>query len=280
MEHRRVTGDVHGATPYSQSRPEGVLMSVETGGHRETAIGAVAERQYERAGDEYTRAGWHILAELRDGQDPFEADEKGWVGRGLRSLATATVAYRVAGVDHRPTHRAVEGIALARDLQSVLDAPAQNACLLEFVADFRALGGMDDVSEAYDDAETAYMDAGADVASPQTAGMTPLFEAAAGTLKQVARSTADGEIAVAWEDLHGSDPESPGRFLAHRARFKRQRFPTLIQQVVEDGYLAAPRGTTEYGSANYICPNCDSSDTNWTSNNTVCLRCSTPMNTR
>lgn len=88
---------------------------------------------------------------------------------------------------------------------------------------------------------------------------------------------ADGEIAIAWEDLHGPDPSDPGRFLAHRARYKRQRFPELVERVVADGHLAAPRGTTEYGNATYRCPACAATDVNWVAGQTLCLRCSTPM---
>lgn len=68
----------------------------------------------------------------------------------------------------------------------------------------------------------------------------------AAPFEQVARSTADGEIAVTWEDLHGADPDDSGAFLAHRASYKRQRFPSLVGRVLSDGYLAAPRGTTAY----------------------------------
>jgi len=47
--------------------------------------------------------------------------------------------------------------------------------------------------------------------------------------------------------------------------------------VVDDGYLAAPRGTTAYNTEQYQCPNCGSSDVNWTADSILCLRCSTPM---
>lgn len=245
--------------------------------HREQAVAALAERAYERAGDAFTRAGWARLAEPRDGQDPFEADENGWVGNGLASFVIAAVAYRVADRPSRATHRGVEGVAVARDLDRALDRPVQQACLDEFVADCRVAGGLDDAATAYAEAAEAYEAAGETVESPQRWGTTPLFEAAAAPLQQAARSVADGEIAIAWEDLHGPDPSNPGQFLAHRARYKRQRFPELVERVVADGHLAAPRGTTEYGNANHRCPACASTDVNWIAGHTLCLRCSTPM---
>ena len=244
--------------------------------HRDRAVAALAAREFERAGDAYTRAAWCGLAAPREGLDTFAPDEKGWVGRGLQYLATSAVCYRVAGRTDRATRRGVEGVAVARDLETALEHPVQHACLREFVADFRVVAGMDGASEAYDDAVGAYEAAGDEVDDPQYWGTTPLFEAAAATIKQVARGPANGEIAVQWEDLHGSDPADPGAFLAHRARYKRQRFPSLVERVLDDGLLAAPRGTTEYSTDHHRCPNCDSTDVNWVADSTLCLRCSRP----
>ncbi|MDS0260748.1 hypothetical protein NDI56_15175 [Haloarcula sp. S1CR25-12] len=245
--------------------------------HRAVAVGALAEREYERAGDEYSRAGWDRLAEPREGRSPFDPDEKGWVGRALQRLVLAGVCYRVAGLDDRASARAREGVAVARDLRNALVEPAQRACLLEFAADFRVAGGLEGVGEAYDDARVAYEDAADTVESVDALTTTPLFQGAAGALRQVARGLENGEVAVSWHDLHGPDPADVGRFLAHRVRFKRQRFPSLLDRAVEAGYLAAPRGTTEYDNASFRCPDCGSTDVNWVTDHTLCLRCSTPM---
>jgi len=248
--------------------------------YRPVAVGALADRDYVAAGDAYTRAAWDRLAEPREGQSPFAADERGWVGRPLQRLALAGVCYRVADRDERAAHRAREGVAVSRDLETALDQPAQRACLAEFAADFHAIGGLDGVGEAYEAVERAYRDSADSVADVTTLTTTPLFQAAADLLRQVARGPANGEIAVPWEDLHGPDPDDIGGFLAHRARFKRQRFGSLLSRVVESGYLAAPRGTTEYNNANFRCPNCDSTDVNWVTDHTLCLRCSRPMDER
>jgi hypothetical protein len=244
---------------------------------RDAAIAALAERRYERAGDEYTRAAWQRLADPREGLSPFEADDRGWAGRGLEYLTTATLAYRVAGRETRASRRGVEGVAVARDLETALDHPAQRACLREFVADFRVAGDVGDATTAYDDAVDAYESADDAVDDPRDWGTRPLFEAAAAGLKQVARGLENGEIAVTWEHLHGSDPSQAGAFLATRARFKRGRFSSMLDRTVETGHLAAPRGTTEYGNETYRCPACGSSDVNWVGDATLCLRCSTPV---
>ncbi|EMA56911.1 hypothetical protein [Halorubrum kocurii] len=251
-------------------------MNTQDGGHYDAAVDALAARQYEAAGDRYTRGGRRVLADPRPDLDPFAPDEKGWIGQGLQQLCAAAVAYRVAGEDGRATQRVVEGIAATRDFQRVLDSPGQGACLAEFVADFRVVGGLDGAAEAYDDAAERYAAAAETVDSPQALATTPLFGAAAATIKQVARGQANGEIAIKWEDLHGPDPSRPGDFLAHRARFKKQRFAGLVETAVADGHLAAPRGTTEYGNETHRCPSCGSNDVNWAGTDVLCMRCSTP----
>ena len=251
-------------------------MNTDDGGHYDAAVDALAAREYERAGDRYTRGGRRVLADPRPEIDPFEPDEKGWIGQGIQQLLAAAVAYRVAGADGRATQRVVEGIAASRDFGRVLDGSGQGACLSEFVADFRVAGGLDGAEGAYDDAAQQYEAAGADVDTPQALATTPLFEAAAATIKQVARGQADGEIAIKWEDLHGADPDRPGDFLAHRARFKKQRFRGLLERAVDDGHLAAPRGTTEYNNEGHRCPECGSRHVNWAGTGILCLRCSTP----
>ena len=250
-------------------------MNTQDAGHLEAAVEALAAGEYARAGDEYTRAGWRVLADPRPAVDTFEVGDRGWVGAGLGHLVVAAVCYRVAGDDARATRRAVAGVAEAEELASVADHPAQRACFLEFVGDFRAAAGLDGASDAYEAAADAYRAAGEAVEEPQTRATTPLFRAAAAPLKQVARGPANGEIAVEWEDLHG-DPADPGAFLAARASYKRQRFPSLVGRVVDAGDLAAPRGTTEYDTDHHQCPACGSTDVNWVENSVLCLRCSAP----
>lgn len=252
-------------------------MRTQDRGHRDAAIDALAARGYERAGNLYTRAARAVLADPRPEMAPFEADDKGWVGEGVQYLVVAAVAYRVAGGDARATRRAVEGIAAARDLKHGLVHPVQHACLDEFVADLRAAGGLDGVAEAYESAVDAYGSAADAVTAPQARATTPLFVAAAAPIKQVARGQANGEIAIEWETLHGSDPNDAGAFLSHRAAYKRQRFPSLVERAVADTHLAAPRGTTEYGNETYRCPECGADDVNWSGTDELCLRCSTPM---
>ncbi|MFC7072587.1 hypothetical protein ACFQJ7_17355 [Halovenus rubra] len=252
-------------------------MSPQTNDHFDRGVAAIAKRRYEKAGDAFARAGWQTLATPRPDQTPFGADEKGWVGTGIRYHLTSALCYRVAEAENRAGHRAKETAAVAADLQTGLTHPAQQACLQELVADAKLAGGLNDVADSYREATDAYHEAAEAVDDPQYRSTTPLFQAATVPLQQVARSTANGEIAISWEDLHGTDPTTPGQFLAKRTAFKRQRFPSLLSSVLESGYLAAPRGTTEYNNATYQCPNCGSSDVNWVGDSTLCMRCSTPL---
>jgi hypothetical protein len=251
-------------------------MRTHDGGHRASAVTALARREYQRAGDAYARAGRRVLADPRDGVDPFDPDERGWVGDGLAHLVTSAVCYRVAERPDRATHRGVEAEAAARDLRTVVDHPARRACLLELAADARVAGDLDEPADTYERAREAY-DASADaVADAQTLATRPLFQAGLGVLQQVARGGADGEIAVTWADIHGSDPADSGAFLARRARYKHQRFPAAVERAVAAGHLAAPRGTTEYDTDHHECPHCGSRDVNWVADSTLCLRCSRP----
>ncbi|CAM2893030.1 hypothetical protein [Halobacterium salinarum] len=255
-------------------------MRTTDGGFRAEAVTALAARDYHHASDAYARAGWRVLSAPRNDPDvaPFDPGEKGWVGSGLAHLAASTAAARVAGTPARATDRAVHGVAAARDLRRAYadTHPARAACFDEFIADFHALGGLDGVGDAYEDAAAAHREAAGSVASPQTLATTPLFEAAAVPVKQLARGQADGEIAVSWDDLHGGDPGDPGAFLAHRATYKRQRLPGLVEAAVDDGHLAAPRGTTEYATDHHECPACGSRHVNWIADSTLCLVCSRP----
>jgi hypothetical protein len=245
----------------------------EYGRHRDAAVGALADREYERAGDRYTRAAWADLAGGDADRDPFESEDRGTVGVGLGYLTVGTVAYRVAGRDPRAKRRAVEGVAVARDLRdAVFEEPVQRACLTEFVGDLRAAAGLD-AGGAYGSAAGAYEEA--DPTDPVRWATTLLFEAANGAVQQVSRGLANGEIAVPWDDLHGPEPDDGGGYLARRARYKARRLPDLVERAVDAGHLAAPRGTTEYGNSRYRCPACDSSDVNWVGDDVLCLRCST-----
>lgn len=249
-------------------------MPSDDGGHRDAAVAALADRAYEQAGNHYTRSGWRILADPRADSDPFTVGDQGWVGVGLSRIACAVASYRVAGKHTRARQRGVAGIATAQDLLTQCDRPVQQACLYEYVGDCRVLIGTDPAN-AYERAIDTYHES--TVSDPQRWATSALFEAVAAPLKQLARGQADGEIAVTWEDLHGADPDQPGAFLGHRVEYKQHHLERTLQKAIDAGHLAAPRGSTAYGTDSYRCPDCGSTDVNWVGDSTLCLRCSRPV---
>jgi hypothetical protein len=253
-------------------------MHVEDGGYHAEAVSRLADRDYPSAGDMYARAAWSILAEPRDGSSPFDEDEHGNVGAALREMFMSAVCYRVSGRGKRAGYRSTQGVAVSRDLAEAFASPVQRACLMEFVADFRAVSPDDEgYRDAYERAAASYRSAVDGDTQPTSVSTTGLFMSASAGIKQIARTLADGEIAVEWEDLHGPDPSESGEFLARRAEYKLQRLPGLLERVTEEGFLAAPRGSTEYATDHHRCPECGSEDVNWVAESVLCLRCSRPM---
>lgn len=242
---------------------------------RDRAIRALIDREPRRAGDLYARAAHAALAGVQAetaGRDPLSADDRGWVGFGLQYLLLSGLAYRAAGADGRAGTRCREGVLLAKDLREhVLAADVQRAGLREHAADFGVVGGFAGAA-AYDGVRDAYEAAAEDLDGDDQSSWvtTPLFQAATEGPHQGARN---GPHAFEWDDLHGSTPE---RYLVHRARFKRARMPRVVEHVA-GGRLHPPRGTTEHGSDDFRCPDCDRNEVNWIAGLEVCLDCSTPL---
>ncbi|QZA88165.1 hypothetical protein K0C01_10250 [Salinarchaeum sp. IM2453] len=253
-------------------------MSVNTGGHRQAAIQELAAQAYDSAGDEYSRAAWSVLSDPREDVDTFELSQKGWTGIGISYLLKAAICYRVAGLDTRAEQRGTAGLMITKDLIGRTERTVQVGCLKEMGGDFRVIADLGEAKPVYKSAVSTYQDVTVD--DPQSWTTTPLFEAAASPLKQLARGQENGEIAVTWEDLHGSDPSQPSAFLAHRVKYKHQHLPAYLTQAIKDSMFAAPRGSTAYNTDSYQCPTCGSRDVNWTGDSTLCLRCSSPTEKR
>ena len=250
-------------------------MHVNDGGYHTEAVSHLADRDYVSAGNSYSRAGWSILAEPQSGRSPFDKDEHGYVGRALQEMFSSAVCYRIAGQDQRARSRSKEGVAVSNDLAESFGSPVQKACLREFIADFRTVSpDSEGYRDAYENAADSYRSAVDQGTEPRSVSATALFRSASEGIKQLGRTLANGEIAIEWEDLHGPDPSEPGEFLAHRAKYKLQRLPSLLDGVLQEGFLAVPRGSTEYSTDHHRCPECGSKDVNWVADTVLCLRCS------
>lgn len=238
--------------------------------HRHAAIGELGTERYDVAADRYTLAAHAELAGLqgshREAYDPASAT---WIGDPLGAFLLAGVCFRVMDAKRRARSRAAEGILVVSDHRdAVFDDPVAKAACHEWVGDFRTVAGDDErARSAYERAETGYDDADPD--DPVSWSTRHLLQAGTDTVLQLSRPND-----LQWDDIHGSSPDDA---LVHRARFKRNRLASLLQNRVAAGKLHAPRGSTEYGTTSYRCPDCGSSDVNYVANTVLCLRCDTPV---
>jgi hypothetical protein len=272
---------------------------------RDAAIVALIDRDIERAANTYTRAAHATVAGLEnegENRDLLGADAR-WAGHALSYLLLSAACYRVAGAPDRGTARCQEGIALAGDLRdAVLTDPFDRACCVEFVADFEAVGGLDSADtgggadggedaapggseggegngngnasgDDYDRAIAAYEAVSNGSTDPMSWATSPMAEAARRGSQQIARNTPH---AFAWDDLHGSNPDSIA-YLTHRSRCKRSQLPLSIEHATDEGYVHPPRGTTEHNNATWRCPNCGHSEVNRIAGEVICLDCSVRM---
>lgn len=237
--------------------------------HRETAVSALVDKDWRGAGDAYTRAAHRALGDGDHGGDILDPGSRDRPARGLASLLTASLCYRVAGLENRARYRALTVAPLAMDFRDNVRTGVARAVCQEFVADAAVLrGATDSASDAYDRAERMYHEHAP--ADPLDASTDPIFEAANRLILHASRNTG---LDVEWDDLHGSDTGDPS-YLAHRATFKRERLPRVVDAVERAGVLHVPRGSTEYNNSSYRCPDCDGHDVNYVGGETVCLDCS------
>jgi hypothetical protein len=240
--------------------------------HRETAISALVDRDWQAAGDAYTRAAHRDLGDGQRGDgtggDVLAPGPRDRPAAGLSFLLTAGLCYRLAGVEDRARYRALTVAPLALDARDHVREGVERAVCQEFVADAAVVRGADEAAtQAYDRAERLY-DAN-HPEGPLDAATGPLFDAANSLLLHASRNYRG----VEWDDLHGPDPGGED-YLAHRPRFKSQALPGAIERVVGAGQLHVPRGSTEYNNDTYRCPDCGERDVNYVGGETVCLYCS------
>lgn len=243
--------------------------------HQETGVSALVDEDWEAAGDAYTRAAHLALGDGETGGDVLAPGTRDRPADGLASLLTASLCYRVAGIEDRARYRALTVAPLALDARDHVRAGVGRAVSQEFVADAAVLrGARDTASDAYDRAETMYHEYAPD--DPLDASMDPVFSAANRLVLHASRNTG---LDVEWDDLHGEDTGAAS-YLAHRAAFKRDRLPRVVDAVCDAEFLHVPRGSTEYNNSTYRCPSCGGSDVNYIGGETVCLDCSVRVETR
>jgi hypothetical protein len=241
--------------------------------HRDRAIHALAAERFDRAADLYTLAAYGTLSGHEGfGRTAFDADDPGWVGDPLSFLVLAGLCDRIAGREDRARNRTSQGVLLASDQREhVLTHPVRRAACDEFVGDLCAVAGREEKARAaYERAADTYREYDPDDdpegRDPVDWTTQPPLQAGTDLVAHVSRPNR-----VTWDDLHGSEPS---RALVHRAEFRRSRFRSLVEARVDAGKLHAPRGSTEYNTGRWRCPDCGSDDVNYVAETTLCLRCS------
>ena len=241
--------------------------------YRDRAVRALGRERFDAAAQRYVLAAYATAAGGEGfGRSVFDEDDPGWVGEPLAYLALAGVCERIAGRPGRAANRTAQGVLLAQDGRSyVLDHPVRRAACHEFEGDLHTVGRRPEKArEAYDRAVELYRDYEPTGDDPTPARWTTEAPLQAGT-DLVAQLTRPGR--VTWDDLHGADPD---RALVHRAEFRRSRMAAAVQGLVDDGKLHAPRGSTEFNTGRYTCPECGSDDINFVADTVLCVRCSAP----
>jgi len=107
------------------------------------------EGEFERAGEHYTYRAYDSLS------DPLSVEN------GLDAMRWAALCYRLAGIMHRAENRSRQGVLIAQDIQAhVLDDPREKTLVQECIADFHAIGRLEGMTEAHEEAIKMYENTG------------------------------------------------------------------------------------------------------------------------
>jgi len=232
------------------------------------AIRYLSEEDYSKAGELYTTSARSTLSGgERTGRTVYDEEEqkRTRTGSAVTNYASAAVCHRIADASGRARCVASEGSGVARELgKYVLKDPVEKAACRELIGDLYAVVGDDRSSDAYDAAKDMYSDV--DIENPAKETGRPLLQTGTEFLTHISRPDD-----LAWDDIHsGDDP------LSRRVEVKRSKTGRLADRCVSERKLHAPRGSTEYATGRYECPNCGSEDVNYIAETTLCLRCSKP----
>ncbi|MCX2818122.1 hypothetical protein EGH25_01970 [Haladaptatus sp. F3-133] len=228
----------------------------------ETAVLRLSEGRYTDAGEMYaTAARGCLYGESVSRKTAYESRGRSGVGRAFAQFARSSVCHRISGDEDRATLVAREGVAVAKELRDhVLTDVVEGSACDEFIGDMRASAGLSP-DGAYDSADEGY----AEVSDGASETGRPFLQAGTELLSHLSRPDDMG-----WDDIHGSGGDALGR----RIRTKKARMAALADERVREGKLHAPRGSTEYNTDRYVCPDCGSTDVNHVGGTKLCLRCS------
>lgn len=186
------------------------------------------EGRYVNAGEWYTKSAYTDLAYGLPGKS---------TGGELRRLLEAAICYRIGGRLDRCRNRCRMGILRAEDLRDrVLSDPppeygphhAERAGWDESIGDFRIVGQLEGIDEAYEAAEEIYREAGDPLVNYVE---TPHF-----SLNAVFKSVAEGS----GYDQDELKDRYENTTCIEWANFKRDQFPNFVETLVEQGEWPIP----------------------------------------
>jgi len=174
-------------------------------------------KEFESAGDVYTLLSYNLLEES-------ELEKPHPIGDALNYLLTATLCYRLSNSE-KANLRAKEGILVAEEAKDHIfeEEPRKGLCF-EFIGDFELVGDLKNPKESYENAEKIYdqLDESMKISwlSEPEFGANYMFAC------RVSKSLG--------EEL---DPEIESSSTKKRIKFKKEKFPELIEKIIEENEL-------------------------------------------
>lgn len=171
-------------------------------------------RAFKQAGDDYTLAAYTALSKsgLQGTAD---------IARGLSSLMSAAICYRLDGNRERARNRCRQGILIAEDLREYqFETALSQGAMWEHIGDFRTIGDLAEAQDAYEMARDRYSEAG----NPMEYACTEEFDATINIFRRVVEAI---DYDTAWEAYQSTQLE--------RIDAKRAEFAEALEAVLEEG---------------------------------------------
>lgn len=191
---------------------------------------------FDDAGRYYTAAahGWFMrfrsLPEDLPDSYSVPASSPKYLGRGVQDILASALCFRLADAPDRCQNRCEQGLLFVNDLldhQELVqesDEQPRIGLLHEMVGDLRLFGDLEGHDDAYRTAQEYYEG----VSSQRGWQSEPEFDSQIRTLVELAKSADYGlEKGTERKILHES--------LTARIEYKREHYPTIIQEVLTDG---------------------------------------------
>lgn len=203
--------------------------------HREYARDARRSGDYAIAANYYTAAYHESMGESRtppqvSSEDSSIGMDLTEFGYGIESLLRAALCYRLGSEPRRAENRCREGIVVVEDVcehERGFDEPARQGLCREILGDLKLVGGLGEYEREYAAAEGKYSPYD-DTHRQVQWQAEPEFEFVIGFALELAD-------AVGYEFGDRERHRILARSLDDRIAFKRDRYPTILERVLDAG---------------------------------------------